>query len=194
MPLILTSGPSAEPVSLAEVKAHCRVDGDAEDTLLASLALAARMHVERALGVALIAQGWSLFLDRWPDRAWVDLPLAPVIGVDAVRLHRADDSFTTADAGLFQLDGAGARPRLARRDGGVWPLPGRAVNGVEIAFTAGYGPTADDVPMPVRLAIKMLAAHWFEMREPVVIGGGDSATPVPMSVAGLLSPYRTVRL
>ena len=54
MPLILASGPSAEPISLAEAKAHCRVDGDVEDTLIASLVLAARLHIERCLDVALI--------------------------------------------------------------------------------------------------------------------------------------------
>ncbi len=72
MPLILTAGPSVEPVSLAEAKAHCRVDGTAEDTLIASLIVAARMHVERALDAALIAQGWSLYLDGWPDRGCAD--------------------------------------------------------------------------------------------------------------------------
>ena len=67
MPLILTAGPSVEPISLAEAKAHCRVDADAEDTLIASLILAARLHIERCLDLALISQSWSLYLDRWPD-------------------------------------------------------------------------------------------------------------------------------
>jgi uncharacterized phiE125 gp8 family phage protein len=192
MPLILTSGPTVEPVSLAEAKAHCRVDGDAEDTLIASLILAARMHVERSLNVALVEQGWSLFLDRWPNAAQVKLPLAPVLGLTAVRLYNADDTYVTLDPDLFLLDGAGQHPRLARRDAQAWPVPARNVNGIEIAFTAGYGATADDVPMPVRLAIKMLIAHWYEAREPVT--PMDAANAVPMSVASLISPFRQVRL
>jgi uncharacterized phiE125 gp8 family phage protein len=191
MPLILNSGPSVEPVSLAEAKAHCRIDGAAEDTLVASLLIAARMHIERSLNVALIEQSWSLFLDRWPDRPSLALPLAPVISVDAVRLYSPDDSSTAADPDLFLLDGAGQRPRLSRREAGPWPLPGRSVNGIEIAFTAGYGAAADDVPMPVRLAIKLLVAHWYEMREPVV---GEQPSAVPLSVASLISPFREVRL
>jgi uncharacterized phiE125 gp8 family phage protein len=192
MPLILTAGPSAEPVSLAETKAHCRVDGTAEDTLVASLAVAARMHIERSLNVALIEQQWSLYLDRWPDRDWVDLPLGPVVGLDAVRLYSPDDTFVTLDPSLFLLDRTGLRPRLVRREAQAWAAPGRSANGIEIAFTAGYGEAADDVPMPIRLAIKMLVAHWFESREPVLIG--ETAAALPMSVASLISPYRAVRL
>jgi uncharacterized phiE125 gp8 family phage protein len=192
MPLILNSGPSVEPVSLAEAKAHCRIDGTAEDTLVASLLLAARMHIERSLNVALIEQSWSLFLDCWPDRPSLALPLAPVMSVDAVRLYSPDDSSVIADPDLFLLDGAGQRPRLSRREAGPWPLPGRGVNGIEIAFTAGYGAAADDVPMPVRLAIKLLVAHWYETREPVLVG--EQAHAVPLSVASLISPYREVRL
>jgi uncharacterized phiE125 gp8 family phage protein len=192
MPLILTSGPLVEPVSLAEAKVHCRVDNDAEDTLIASLILAARMHIERSLNVALIEQGWSLYLDRWPDGPWVKLPLAPVLGVTAVRLYSPTDSFVTLDPDLFILDGAGQHPRLARREAQAWPLPGRGVNGIEIAFTAGYGAAADNVPMPVRLAIKMLIAHWYETREPVM--PADAVSTVPMSVNSLISPYRQARL
>jgi uncharacterized phiE125 gp8 family phage protein len=192
MPLILTAGPSAEPISVAEAKAHCRVDNDAEDTLIASLILAARMHIERSLDVALIEQSWSLYLDAWPDRHFVRLPLAPVVSLDAVRLYSPTDTNITLDPSLFFLDSAGSRPRLVRRDTHAWPLPGRPANGIEIAFTAGYGSAADDVPMPIRLAIKMLVAHWYEAREPVL--PGEDANALPLTVASLITPYREVRL
>jgi uncharacterized phiE125 gp8 family phage protein len=192
MPLILNSGPSVEPISLAEAKAHCRVDGTAEDLLIAGLILAARTYIERSLGVALMEQSWSLFLDCWPRRRWVDLPLRPVIGLGAVRLYSATDTFMSLGPDLFQINGAGTYPRLARREAAPWPLPGRSVNGIEIAFTAGFGATAEDVPMPIRLAIKMLVAHWYEMREPVL--AGEAGNALPLGVASLIAPYREVRL
>jgi uncharacterized phiE125 gp8 family phage protein len=192
MPLILTAGPSAEPISVAEAKAHCRIDTDPEDTLVASLIVAARMHIERSLDVALIEQSWSLYLDAWPERHWVKLPLAPVVSLDAVRLYGPTDSYVTLDPGLFLLDGAGSRPRLVRRDALTWPRPGRNANGIEIAFTAGYGATAEDVPMPIRLAVKMLVAHWYEAREPIL--PGEEANILPMGVASLIAPYREMRL
>ncbi len=115
-----------------------------------------------------------------------------MISLDAVRLYKADDSAETVDPGLFLLDRTGLRARLVRRDAGPWPLPGRSANGIEIAFTAGYGPAAGDVPQPIRLAITMLVAQWFESREPVLIG--ETAGALPTSVASLIAPYREVRL
>ncbi len=66
MALVLTSGPATEPVTVAEAKAHLRLDSDAEDVLIASLIITSRLHLEAALGLALIAQGWTLHLDQFP--------------------------------------------------------------------------------------------------------------------------------
>ncbi len=192
MPLILTAGPATEPVSLEEAKAHCRIDSDTEDTLVSSLILAARLHVEHSLGFALLSQNWSLYLDRWPDKPFVELPLAPLIGIDAVRLYSPTGSWVTLDPGLFFADAVSRRPRLARAEAQVWPAPGRELNGIEIAFTAGYGASADDVPAPLRQAILLLVAHWYEAREPVTFG--DDAELVPLTVASLVAPYREARL
>lgn len=192
MPLILTAGPTCEPVPLTEAKIHCRVDNDNEDALLASLILAARLHVEQSLNLALIRQSWSLYLDAWPTKAWVELPLSPLISVNAVRLYSAPDIYTTLDPDSYFVDTISRRPRLARAVTLSWPIPGRAVNGIEIAFTAGFGENVDDVPMPLRQAIKMLVAHWYEAREPVTIG--DDATAMPLTVASLIKPYSMVRL
>jgi uncharacterized phiE125 gp8 family phage protein len=192
MPLILTSGPSVEPITLAEAKAHCRIDSDDEDMLVSSLILAARLHIEQTLDLALISQGWSLYLDKWPGGSHVELPLAPLIGVQSIKTYDADDEAAVVDPGNYSLDAASRRPRIAFGSGISRPVPGRSINGIEIAFTAGYGATADDVPMPIRQAIKMLVAHGYEAREPVVIE--QHAESVPATVASLIAPYRSARL
>ena len=51
MSLVMTSGPALEPVSLAEAKAHLRLDDVAEDALLQSLIVTSRLHIEAALGL-----------------------------------------------------------------------------------------------------------------------------------------------
>jgi uncharacterized phiE125 gp8 family phage protein len=192
MPLILTSGPAVEPVALAEAKAHLRVDGIAEDTLIASLIVTSRLHVEAAAGVALIAQGWSWYLDAWPRGHAVKLPLRPVQSIAAVRLYDEAAIPTALDPATYFLDGAAAPPRLVRHGALPWPKPARIANGIEIAFTAGYGSAAAEVPAPIRQAILLLVAHWHEHRSP--LEPGVQPEPLPDMVSELLAPYRTPRL
>jgi uncharacterized phiE125 gp8 family phage protein len=191
MALVLTNGPAVEPVSLAEAKAHLRVDGSAEDTLISSLIITSRLHVEAALGLALVTQSWSCFLDAWPAGVAAKLPLRPVQAITAVRLYAPDESVETIAPATYLLDGAGVPPRLVRQGALAWPAPKRTANGIEIAFVAGYGDAAADVPAPIRQAILLLVAHWYEHREPVEIG--SSLAAVPQMVSELLHPYRMVR-
>ena len=192
MALILTSGPSVEPVSLAEAKAHLRVDGTAEDTLIGSLIVTSRLHVEAALGLALITQSWSYFVDAWPKGTELRLPLRPVQAIAAVQLYGPDESVTPVPPEIYLVDGHSVPPRLVRQGAKVWPKPVRSANGIEVAFVAGYGDTAADVPAPIRQAVLLLVAHWYENREPVEIGSATVA--IPHGISELLQPYRAVRL
>ncbi|MCZ7595258.1 MAG: head-tail connector protein [Hyphomicrobium sp.] len=191
MALVLTSGPALEPVTVSEAKAHLRVDGTAEDTLIASLILTSRLHIETALGLALITQSWRLLLDAWPDGKHVELPLRPLQAVDEVRVVSAAGDPTIVSASNYLVDVAGVPPRLVR-NGAAWPQPGRQASGIGIDFAAGYGDAAADVPAPVRQALLLLVAHWHEHRDPIEIGAADMV--VPAAVSDLLAPYRMARL
>lgn len=192
MPLVLTDGPAIEPLTLAEAKAHLRLDGTDEDTLIASLIITSRLHVEAALGLALITQGWSYFFDAWPPGRDVILPLRPVQTVTAVKLYGADTSVSVVPVDTYLLDGSSTPARLVRSAALTWPTPSRIANGIEVCLVAGYGTDAASVPAPIRQAILLLVAHWYEHREPIEIGA--AGTPVPPMVSDLLTPYRRVRL
>jgi len=191
MALVLTSGPLSEPVTVAEAKAHLRLDGSAEDLLIASLILTSRLHIEAALGLALITQGWRLILDRWPGWPEVPIPLRPIQSIASVSVLAADGTPETMPASGYILDQHGLPPRLIRT-GTSWPGPGRLAAGIEIGFTAGYGAAASDVPAPIRQALLMLVAHWYEHRDPIEIGSPVIA--IPSAVSELLAPYREARL
>jgi uncharacterized phiE125 gp8 family phage protein len=117
---------------------------------------------------------------------------APYRGIDAVQLYAPDESVETLSPDLYLLDGAAVPPRLIRQGSLAWPAPRRTANGIEIAFTAGFGNAAGDVPAPIRQAVLLLVAHWYEHREPIEIGA--AATAVPHMVSELLQPYRRVSL
>ncbi|MCC0033552.1 MAG: phage head-tail connector protein, partial [Brucellaceae bacterium] len=90
MILFLTAGPQAEPVALADIKAHLRIDHDGEDALLDGYLRTARELVEQEAALCLIAQSWRLVLDDWPASGVVPLKRHPVISVDAVTRYGRD--------------------------------------------------------------------------------------------------------
>lgn len=192
MALVMTSAPALEPVTLAEAKAHLRVDGTTEDWLIQSLIITSRLHVEAAVGLALITQSWSYTLDRWPRSLRLSLPLRPVAAIAEVKIWRTDGSSEVVPSSSYFLDGFGQPARIVWTGSELAPEPSRAANGVEIAFTAGFGAAPTDVPSTIRHAILLLVAHWYEHREPIEIGSG--VNPVPAMVSELLAPHRRRRL
>jgi uncharacterized phiE125 gp8 family phage protein len=60
--------------------------------------------------------------------------------------------------------------------------------GIELDLQLGYGANAADVPAPLRHAVRMLVAHWYENRGLVAAGAGIAT--LPAGVAALVAPYR----
>ena len=179
MPLQLTMPPATEPVTLQQAKTWLKVETDDEDTLIASLIPAARARAEWHTGRAFITQGWTLWLDS--AAAEIEIPLPPLRAVTSVTLYRADGGEELLDAGGYTVGVPGSRLVFRSPPTGL-----RAVNGIAIAFTCGYGAAAD-VPAPIAGAILMLLAALYEHR-------GDDAAPSPDNALALLAPYRGVRL
>ncbi len=72
------------------------------------------------------------------------------------------------------------------------PLPGRAVRGIELDVTVGYGDTPADVPQVLLQAIRMLVAHWYDNRGLVSIGA--SVAMMPPSVNAMIASHRVLSL
>jgi len=117
----------------------------------------------------------------------VDLPFPPLSAVTNVSTLASDGTASPVSADLYVVDTATAPGRIIRKGGNAWPEPGRAYNGIEIEFDAGYGPSWNTVPEPLRQGMLLLIAHLFERRE-------GEGTNLPPAVEGLWHPYRLVRL
>jgi uncharacterized phiE125 gp8 family phage protein len=191
MPSILLSGPAVEPVTLGEAKQFLRVEHDDDDDTITALIAGSRIHVEAQTRRALITQSWRLTRDVWPATGCVALLPAPVKTLDAVRVYRSDGTTLALDVAGFALDRSDAPARLTFVHG-VPPAPGRPAAGIEIDITCGYGDAAANVPEPLRQAIRLLVAHWYENRS--LVAAGDEVAVVPQSVAGLIAPYRVLAL
>jgi uncharacterized phiE125 gp8 family phage protein len=182
MKRMLLEGPAVEPVLVAEAKAHLRLDGDDEDSLIGALIAAARVSVEAETRWALIEQSWRAFVEAWPEDG-VFLPVAPALSVEVLRAITGEGTIVELDSDDYEFDIA---------DGSVTIDPVADAVRYEIDFTAGYGSSGVDVPQPLRQAIRLLVTHWYEHRSAVVLG--DSATAIPLGYRELIAPYRRMAL
>ncbi|MGB3389815.1 MAG: head-tail connector protein [Pseudaminobacter sp.] len=189
MTLLRTVEPAIEPVTLVEVKSHLRLAHDSEDDLLAGLVRAAREDVERATGLALIRQNWWLVRDDWPHDDCVALMRCPVGEIVSVTLFGSEGEASVMDPSDYLLDSVSRPARLyfKRR-----PAQLRAMNGIEIDFTAGFGEVGTDVPDLLRRAVLILVAHWYEFR--AAITPGQQPASYPAGYERLIASYRDRRL
>lgn len=187
MPSQVIAAPAIEPITLAEAKLFLRIEHDDDDTAVAALIVAARQHVEAATRRALITQDWRLTRDAWPPGGIIQVlpaPLQTLIGIEV-----ADEAGTmhALDLQHFVVDSVGSRIAFA-----PWTptRPGIAVGGIVIEVRCGEGDTADSVPAPLRQAMLMLIAHWYEQRGVAA----PAQQELPQGVAALLAPFRRVSL
>ncbi len=183
--------PAVSPVSLGEFKNQVRVDFCDDDLMLQSYIDAAVAHLDGwqgVLGRAMVDQDWRISLMCWPDDA-ISLPFGDVSAASIVYFDEANDQHTllseqyeiveTATCALIRFREAFARP----------PLNTDRSDAVQVTFTTGFGDSEHAVPAPLRVAIMMLAAHWYENRESV---GDVKSNALPQSVDTLIAPYRRV--
>jgi uncharacterized phiE125 gp8 family phage protein len=92
--LTLITPPAAVPLSMAEARAHLRLEDDqSEDALIAGFIRIATAWVDGAegwLGRALITQEWELRIDCFPWRTRIVLPLPPLQAVTSI--HYTDQT------------------------------------------------------------------------------------------------------
>lgn len=188
MGTMLLAGPAVEPVTLEETKAHLRVEFTDDDALMAGLIKAARECTESATNRKLITQRWRVFEDKIPSPPEFALPFAPAQSVDWVRLWDSANNGSVLASTAYSTDTIGEPARVFLKDIPVVTL--RQYNAVEIAFTCGYGATATTVPEPIKQAVKLLAAHWYENRIATAEASQQKFEELPLGVQYLLAPYR----
>ena len=182
---------SALPV--AALADHLRLgtafQGDvAQAGLLESQLRAAIAAVEGRIGKVLIARRFRLTLEDWRTGGEQPLPVAPVSAVVSVSVVDAADLATVVDASRYRLVPDMHRPKLVAVGVllPVVPMDGRA----EVVFDAGFGATWAEVPVDLAQAVMLLAAEYYETRQPGDGGQGG----LPFAVQALIERWRTVRI
>jgi uncharacterized phiE125 gp8 family phage protein len=184
MTYALIAPPAAEALTLADAKAHLRLDAPDEDDLIASLIRTAREHLERTTGLCLMTQTWRLYLDSVSEDRVIQIARGPVQSIESMLVYDADGSASQVSLQGHVLDGRGrpARLLLAQRI-----RSGRAVNGIELDFIAGFGPAAIDVPDTLKRAMLTHIAQMFSCRG--VVGPEEQPALIPPGYDRLVAPF-----
>ncbi|QJW94699.1 head-tail connector protein [Frigoriglobus tundricola] len=203
--LTLTTPPAAEPLTLAQAKAHLNVSPGvtADDDLITDLIRAAREQTELETGRRWMTQtltmSWHTFpyrddpgmkfaSDYWPGMVpgyypVLILPYEPVQSIVSLTYFDPNGVPQTLTEGTDFLTWLDHSPPLAYPyPGKLWPFTQTSrLGAVSCQFVAGYA-SADQVPARVRSAMKLAIGYWYEHR-------GDSDDPTELGL-----PLGAVRL
>jgi len=174
-----------EPLTLPDaviddLRAYLRIENDADDPLLAALAVAAIGHCETFLGQLLLRRSVTQRLTA--SSQWQRLGATPVTAITSVTGIPAEGaSFALSpDAYAIDID--------LNADGWVRVIQPGAAGRIDVVCTAGMASEWHDLPEPLRLAAMRLLGHLHAYRD-----DAEDRGP-PAAVAALLRPWRRMRL
>ncbi len=192
MPVRIITPTTEEPIDLEEARAHLRVDHDYEDDTIGALIAAARDLVEGHTGRALVARTLEMTADRFPGPCKaLRLEWPPALEVASISYIDPDGATQVWPADQYQVDTRSVPARILPMPGASWPATADRLGAVTVAYTAGYGASAD-VPAGIKAAMKLLIGQWYANREAVNVG--NIVNEMPFAVKALLSRYVVIEV
>lgn len=176
--------PTSEPVTLQEMKLHCRIDGLEDDDLVNSLISAARQLVETQAGIRLVTQTIQDDRDDWPEIWYLEGPIQSVSSIDYLD---SDGNWQEVDLGDVDVDTFSNPARVTPGVDLDWPEIYGGLGCVSITYVAGYG-AASACPAILKQAIKLLIGHWYANREGVNIG--NIVNELPYAVEAIIGMFK----
>jgi uncharacterized phiE125 gp8 family phage protein len=182
--LTLLKGSEIDVLSLAEVKAHLRLDHASEDDYLHTLIQATTVSVENYLGKSLISKTWKLVWHlpqgEVTELVKIFLPHPPLLEVVSVNKVFANDR--KQQIKRYFLDMSYSLPKL---------VCASSYEPIEITYRAGYGDYPKHVPASIRQAILLKIADFYENRTTSCY---EKTSNQENLFKELLAPYRQIGL
>jgi uncharacterized phiE125 gp8 family phage protein len=171
--------PTAEPISVAQAKAHIKALTNDEDALVTRWIKTAREQAEALLNRAIVARSWEKQLDAFPVS--IELPWAPVRSVVSLKYLDVDGVEQTLAPASYTLDKHATPGWLVPAYGLGWPSTRSDINAVRVRYVAGMAqPFTADAATDVLTAV----GHGYANGEEVPVFTAGGAVPTGLADGG----------
>lgn len=181
---------ASEPLTLAEVKTHLKMDGiSADDDLINATISAARQLAEDYCGIKFIDTIIEDVFDRFPKGGLMKndcfyLMIGNVSSVDFVKYYDENGSEQTWDSSNYLVDTYRKQSRICLMPNKQFPTyDSDRFNGISARYTSGFGATAADVPAAIKQAMLLIIGHLYNNRV-------DTVNRLPTMSEYLLQSYK----
>lgn len=183
-----SAAPATEPITTAEAKTHLRISHTDDDTYIDTLVKTARLTLENIVRRAFVTQTRISRYDAFPDV--FEHQRAPLVSVTTLTYTDTNGDSQTLGASFYTVDANTDPGRIVPAYGTFWPSTRDIPNAVVLTYVCGYG-AASAVPETVKTCLKRLVSHWYDNREPVVIGTIFGREAMPWDVGNLIAAFDT---
>lgn len=169
----ITAQPTAEPLTLDEVKTFLNLTSNDHDAMLDLFIRMAREWAEKTTGRAMLSQTIKEYWDEWPTgifgETW-ELGIAPVTSVTSIQYLDSAGATQTWATTNYTADVKSRPARIVPTDAVEYPELDDAPNAVIVTYVAGVS-SVSSVPATARAAMMQKIAFLYENREDIKING-----------------------
>lgn len=176
----VTDPATTYPVTLAEAKAHARVDeGIDDDRVTGMLRMCTELAQTILGGKQIMPATLALYLERFPCGREIRLPMPPLVSVTSVQYVDQAGGTQTLDASKYVVDAVSEPGRVYLKHTEAWPTTECGnINAVTVTYQAGYA----SVPYCIKEGILAGLAYMYAYR-------GDDPEGFKLQLNGLLEMY-----
>lgn len=154
---VVTVAAASEPITRAEAKIHCKVDGTDDDALIDALISASRSAVEKFCGIKIGSQTVVLRCSKWCDL--VDLPVAPISSITSVTYLDTDGVEQTLSTSVYEGVLIGLEPSIRLKINQSWPATRCVSDAIRVTVVAGAAADPE-----VLAALKLTVSAFYDNR------------------------------
>lgn len=160
--LVTVTGPTSEPMTLAEARSQCSLSHTLDDARLAGLILDAREWAQGYTRRAFMEQTFDYFLHEFPQE--IRLPIGPVQSITSIQYYPTTPTSPvgrlTLGAEYYDADLVSMVPTIYQAEGYEWPSTYERTNAVVVRFVAGYTAQHPDLLTARQAMLLHVEAHY----------------------------------